>query len=253
MGRLLSLPSNEIDISWEDPEEKRTAFYKACYYGHTAIAQLFLADARTLVSHQQGQGATPLYIFCFDGRIEFVKLLLADLRVDVNLRREDETTSFFVACQEGHLEVVKLLLDDGRADLNQQRRDTISPAWIASQNGHLGIVKELIASWEPVRGLTEPCGAGVFVWNSRTAAQQARSSGFQQLAVLLEEYAGKREETAMRIRKELGKFSKSQSTVVCTLHKFQKGGSCQESSRTIAQNPPALSFSLTLPFVVWLI
>jgi len=131
---------NEPDIlGW-------TAFYGACFEGHTEVVELLLNDKRININKAETSlGQTPFNVACRNGHIETVKLLLNDKRVNINEENYQSSTPFLVACQNDHIGIVKLLLKDQRIDVNKSNIFGQSPFYQACEKGRRDIVKLLLS------------------------------------------------------------------------------------------------------------
>ena len=135
-----------MDLNWKDEEYTRTAFYRACFFGHADIVRVLLAAPTIEINHRQRQGATAFNIACQEGRLEVVDLLLADSRTDVITPDKLLASPFYFACQDGHETIVARLLADPRIEVNQLTDSSTSPLWITAQNGHLPLARLILAS-----------------------------------------------------------------------------------------------------------
>ena len=171
---MLTLTSDPtVSVNCVDAEDRRTPFYRASFYGHTAIVKHLLGDARVDVNKQQVEGACPLGAACQEGHHEVVALLLADPRVVVNPADADGMTPFWAACCYNHGSVVGLMLEDLRVDINLHDGEECTPLWVSAMSGNLGIVQRLLASERPL-DVKKRSQAGDSHWNKKNACEIAQ-------------------------------------------------------------------------------
>ena len=108
--------------------------------------------------------------------------MMQDKRVDVNKQNNNGQTPFYAACNYGHTEVVKHMLQDERVDVNKQDTDGCTPIWMASQNGHTQVVQAILQSVRYIDLDAKWTG------NDKTAVEQARQYGYQEIVKLIENY-----------------------------------------------------------------
>ena len=123
----------------------------------------------------------PFYAACRDGHTEIVKHMMQHERIDVN--KQDSfggCTPFYLACQNGHTEIVKYMMQDERVDVNKQDKDGWTPIWIASDKNHTQVVQAILQSGRYINLDAK--------YENKTALEQAREKGFQEIANLLTEY-----------------------------------------------------------------
>jgi len=66
---------SEVKVNWEDPEYHRTAFFRACFFGHPSIVEFLLKHPKVEVNKIQKEGATPFLSACCNGHSAVVSLL----------------------------------------------------------------------------------------------------------------------------------------------------------------------------------
>jgi len=168
---LLMDPS--IDLTWGDPQFQRSSFYRACFFGHKEIVEMFLQHGNGFdATQRQNQGCTPFFIACQEGYVEIVKLLMRHPLVDVNQPDYELASPLFMASQENSVSVVAFLLDYAAVllakqpeldalplqerewqekaqnlklvDVNSQTDQGATPLYIACEAKNLEIVKLLL-------------------------------------------------------------------------------------------------------------
>ena len=112
--------------------------------------------------------------------LEIVKLLLQDQRTDVNKQDKYGSTPFHVACANGKIEVVKYMMQDQRIDVNKPDNYGWIPIWIASNRGHSLVVQAILQSGRNINLDAK--------YENKTALEQARQNGYQDIVNLIENY-----------------------------------------------------------------
>ena len=105
-----------------------------------------------------------------------------DKRVDVNKQEKDGWTPLHIACATGNIEIVKYMLQDQRVDVNQPNNNNVTPIWIASDNNYTQVVQAILQSGRYIDLDAKWTG------NDKTAVEQARNNGHQEIVKLIENY-----------------------------------------------------------------
>ena len=104
-------------------------------------------------------------------------------RVDVSKQDNDGWTPFYSACLNGRTEVVKHMMQDERVDVNKPNNNNETPIWIASNNNNTQVIQAILQSGRNINLDAK--------YENKTALEQARQKGYQEIANLLTEYISK--------------------------------------------------------------
>jgi ankyrin repeat protein len=144
------------------------------------LLNLVHVDAHNLPETRDLCRRTPLCVAAYIGNLAFFEKLFG-ASADVESRDEEGRSVLGVACAAGHLPIVQFLLENNVSP-NDDNFGDCSPLHAAASAGHLNVCKALLEA-----------GAYSNTYMLRSPAQVAMEAGHDDVANLIEEFAGRTE------------------------------------------------------------